>query len=346
MSVLQEFDRPFLQRAYSLAREAKRPPAKLGQRPEPVWAAVVATPTQEMASAVFVPGDSMDAVKRLLEKYRPVDHSQDEVTLYLTLEPKAGFDRLPPVTESVRLVGVKRVVVGTLDPAQRVRGEGSRTLERMGVEVILADGEEARQCQQLLEDYAKWQAKGISVLRARVELRGLPDSSEGYDLKLTDASVDAPRADAILCRAGQRPVVAGGADQPWVVLLDRQGWERPSDRTVLYQGEEAAHVPGARRLAFDGDQPNLGALLRDLGSLGIVSVELCSDADLFRLALRSGLLDSVLARFPDSGDSGRALSHMSRVRLADGGEPVELRLDGARLLDEQRRCLEARVELR
>ena len=87
----------------------------------------------------------------------------------------------------------------------------------------------------------------------------------------------------------------------------------------------------------------LNAVLRDLASLGFLSAEVSGDPELFRLALRSGLIDSITARFGEGADdSARALSQLGKVRLTDGGNPVDVRLDGARLVGGN---LEARVEL-
>jgi pyrimidine deaminase RibD-like protein len=310
-----------------MAEEAQRPPLRLGQRPEPAWAALVALDGKELASATFSPGDSEDAIKKLLPRFGGI--AQTNATLFLTLEPKAGFDRLPPVTESVRRLGAKRVVLGSLDPAQRFRGEGYRVMEQMGIQVVLADGEEARRCQHLLDDYAKWLTRGLAVLRAQVELSS--DESGAYDLKFAGQLPPVRTTDAVLCRAGG-PLPGGHA---WRVVLDPEGWERPAEKTVVYH---AAPGAGVRVLPQRDGAPDLGALLRDLGSLGFLSAEISGDPELFRLALRSGLIDSVTARF----DSARALSQLGRVRLSDGGTPLELRLNGARLVGGQ---LEARVEL-
>lgn len=323
--MLSDSDRKHLARAVGLARSVRKPPSKLGLRVEPVWAAVLAVGESEIASAAYRPGDSQDAVMPLLGK------AEEGSTLFLTLEPKAGFDRLPPATESVRRLGVKRVVVGTLDPSHRYRGEGQRTLERMGIEVVIADGEEGRIAQQLVDDYSKW-LRGLAVLSARVELEAAPDSVAR--LRVADAA-DVSRADAVLCTSGK----AVSSGDSWLVVLDPEGWERPAAKKILYQSEEALMVAGARKLQFRDGVPDLGALLRDLAALGIVSVELCGDNRLFRQALAAGLVDSVLAQFP--GDSAWVISQVSRVRLAD--EDLELRLGDARLLDKQ--SLEARVEL-
>lgn len=333
MSLFAESDRPLLLAACRLACEARRPPLQLGQRPEPVWAALAAMDGREIASAAFSAGDSEDAVRKLLPLL--AGGACPGATLYLTLEPKAGFGRLPPVTESVRRLGVKRVVIGTLDPAQRYRGEGKKTLERMGVEVALADGEEARQCQHLLEDYAKWLQKGVAVLQARVALVHEPDGT--YDLKFA-GEAGPLRADAVICRAGG-PREEGGA---WRIVLDPEGWERPSPGSVLYQRSPPSPGPGVRLMPMRDGTPDLGGILRDIATMGLLTAELSADPELFRLALRSGLIDSVLARFSGRDEWSPAFSQLERVRVTEGGSPLSVRLSDARLLDGQ---LEAGVEL-
>jgi pyrimidine deaminase RibD-like protein len=341
MGDLRDQDRLLLAQACELAQRAKHPPKKLGVKIEPVWAAMLGAGEKALASAVFVPGDDQDAVKKILETYGPASQGEDAVTLYLTMEPKAGFDRMPPVTESIRQLGVKRVVVGTLDPAQRYRGEGSGTLERMGIEVVLADGEEARLAQQLLDDYSYWLNRGLAILRARVELRAVPGGE--CDLRLGgEAGASEENVDAVLLMAGDPKERRGSA---WLVVLDPEAWERPAERTVLYQSEDAAMVPGARKLPVRDGSVDLGALLRDLATLGFLTVELGKNAVLFRQALEAKLLESVVAYVPGVDDGIGALSRFGKVLVREGGEPMEVKLGRPRLLDEQKGRLEARVEL-
>jgi diaminohydroxyphosphoribosylaminopyrimidine deaminase/5-amino-6-(5-phosphoribosylamino)uracil reductase len=56
-------------------------------------------------------------------------------TLYVTLEPCAHHGNTPPCVEMVLKSGVKRVVIPTLDPDERVNGRGMRILRDDGVEV-------------------------------------------------------------------------------------------------------------------------------------------------------------------------------------------------------------------
>ncbi len=58
-------------------------------------------------------------------------------TLVTTLEPCSSTGKTGPCTAAILEAGVRRVLVGALDPDRRHRGEGLRLLEQMGVEVEL-----------------------------------------------------------------------------------------------------------------------------------------------------------------------------------------------------------------
>ena len=56
-------------------------------------------------------------------------------TLYVNLEPCCHHGRTPPCTDAVLAAGVRRVVVGMVDPDPRVQGAGIAQLRAAGVEV-------------------------------------------------------------------------------------------------------------------------------------------------------------------------------------------------------------------
>lgn len=76
-------------------------------------------------------------------------------TVYVTLEPCTHQGTTPPCVDALVEVGVKRVVVGQLDP-QPGHGGGRDRLREAGVEVALVDGELAFRCRQQIEEWRTW----------------------------------------------------------------------------------------------------------------------------------------------------------------------------------------------
>jgi diaminohydroxyphosphoribosylaminopyrimidine deaminase/5-amino-6-(5-phosphoribosylamino)uracil reductase len=61
-------------------------------------------------------------------------------TLVVTLEPCSSTGKTPPCTEAILKSGIQRVVVGSLDPDPRHRGQGLEQLRQAGLEVELIEG--------------------------------------------------------------------------------------------------------------------------------------------------------------------------------------------------------------
>ncbi len=85
-------------------------------------------------------------------------HSVKGATLYVTLEPCSTHGRTPPCTDAIIASGIRKVVVGTVDPNPRHRGKGLLLLRRAGIQVthgVLAD-----QCERLNEAFNFWITRG------------------------------------------------------------------------------------------------------------------------------------------------------------------------------------------
>jgi diaminohydroxyphosphoribosylaminopyrimidine deaminase/5-amino-6-(5-phosphoribosylamino)uracil reductase len=68
--------------------------------------------------------------------------SDDDLTLYVNLEPCNHVGRTPPCTEAILASGIRRVVVSLPDPDRRVAGQGIARLRQAGLQVevgVLAD---------------------------------------------------------------------------------------------------------------------------------------------------------------------------------------------------------------
>jgi diaminohydroxyphosphoribosylaminopyrimidine deaminase / 5-amino-6-(5-phosphoribosylamino)uracil reductase len=63
-------------------------------------------------------------------------HPPRGATLYVTLEPCCTHGRTPPCTDAIIAAGIKRVVVGAIDPNPKHAGKGLPILKRAGIEVI------------------------------------------------------------------------------------------------------------------------------------------------------------------------------------------------------------------
>lgn len=340
--MLRASDRKLINLAREQVLKGRRAPGRLSLPLEATWAVVIAQNGTPVAQEVHRPGDTEDAVKRawvnLANRAIP-----DELTIYLTLEPCAIHQRIPAVTESIRHTGIRRVVIGTEDPFLRHRGRGIAALTNYGHQVILADGEEARDCQLLYEDYAKAANRLLPLLR----LVGRVTENDGRFL-LEPAQSDAPlAADCLLHDSSYlyRGSVAL-AEGPWHVILDAHAqfqtslpqWKRVAERLVVCVSE-ATHEKVSKELrekvaaivAAPGSEDglDLASVLRRLRDLGFASVHIPSGSELWLRAIRSGLVDRMLFRFSGNFQPTKTLGELAVAKVfveTEGGpKPILVR---------------------
>ena len=71
-------------------------------------------------------------------------------TLIVTLEPCCTYGRTPPCTKSIIDAGIKRVIIGAIDPNPSHSGKGIELLKNAGIEI------------ELLNDSEKCEALGLA----------------------------------------------------------------------------------------------------------------------------------------------------------------------------------------
>jgi diaminohydroxyphosphoribosylaminopyrimidine deaminase/5-amino-6-(5-phosphoribosylamino)uracil reductase len=189
-------------------------------------------------------------------------------TLYTTLEPCAHHGRTPPCTDAIVAAGVRRVVVGVLDPDPLVAGGGVARLEAAGVTVTLGVGADA--VTEQLGPYLKHRRTGRPwvVLKLASTLDGRTAAPDGSSRWITG---EAARADVHRLRASSDAVLVGAgtvrADDPELTARTEPVAVRQPLRVVLGRAPDDARVRPALELSGD-----LGDVLDDLGRRGVLQV--------------------------------------------------------------------------
>lgn len=103
---------------------------------------------------------------------RPLGGQAPGATIYVTLEPCNHVGRTGNCCEALLRAGVRRVVVGALDPNPHVAGHGVERLRAAGLQVDVGVGEAL--CQRQNRGYLRWIVSGrpFVTLKAAVSLDG------------------------------------------------------------------------------------------------------------------------------------------------------------------------------
>jgi diaminohydroxyphosphoribosylaminopyrimidine deaminase / 5-amino-6-(5-phosphoribosylamino)uracil reductase len=107
-------------------------------------------------------------------------------TLYVTLEPCCHLEkRTPPCVDALIQSGLKRIVVGALDPNPKVSGKGVRKLRKAGIQVKV--GVEQGECEALNPFYYYWmkQRRPWVILKAALSLDGRVALADGRSQWIT-----------------------------------------------------------------------------------------------------------------------------------------------------------------
>ncbi|MFZ9839352.1 MAG: bifunctional diaminohydroxyphosphoribosylaminopyrimidine deaminase/5-amino-6-(5-phosphoribosylamino)uracil reductase RibD [Opitutaceae bacterium] len=133
-------------------------------QPNPMVGAVLVEDGVIVAEGTTAPDGGPHAERRALEALgRP---PRPGATLYVTLEPCCTEGRTGACTARILAAGIRRVVVGAVDPNPAHAGRGLEVLRAAGVEVV--SGVLAAECADLNLIFNHWITHGTPLLAAKV----------------------------------------------------------------------------------------------------------------------------------------------------------------------------------
>lgn len=144
-------DEFYMSRALALAARGRR-----WVSPNPMVGAVLVKDGQVISTGYHKRFGGPHAEVEALKHF---DSCPGHATLYVNLEPCCHQGKTPPCTKRILEAGVRRVVVGVLDPNPLVGGKGVQELRQHGLEVKVGVLEE--RCRELNRVFFYWMERSL-----------------------------------------------------------------------------------------------------------------------------------------------------------------------------------------
>lgn len=280
--------------------------ARIVAHPNPWVGCVILTPSgRAVVGATRAPGEAHAEIVAL-EAAGP-----DAVgaTAVVTLEPCSHHGRTGPCTDALIEAGVRRVVIGVVDPDPQVSGAGVAALEAAGIDVTV--GVEAAAVEAQLTAYLHQRRTGrpYVVCKLAATLDGRTAAPDGTSQWITGLEA---RTDGHRLRAESDAVIVGAGtvrvDDPSLTVRHVDGPD--PERIVLGDVAPDARVQPCRSVTGDGGDADIGELMETLGSEGMIQVLIEGGAGVAHGAHAAGVVDRYVIYLAPAllgGDDGRGV---------------------------------------
>ncbi len=343
-------DHEFMQKALSLARLAKG-----WTSPNPCVGAVVVRDGKIVGQGYHRAAGLAHAEVEAIDDAG--DHAKGGV-IYVTLEPCNHFGKTPPCTHKILNAGIKRVVVGCVDPNPDVRGHGIQYLRDNGIEVTTHVLEP--ECRRLIQDfiwYVQHHKTPFVILKCASTLDGRIATATGDSKWITNGKSRARvhqirhEVDGILIGSGtlhaDNPSLTSRIEgvktkDPLRIILDTR-LSIDEDANVL-AGEAASNtlivtapgvLPGKKarledrgakilEVSLKDQRLDLNELMIKLGQMSILSLLIEGGSRVAGSALKAGIVNQVMfflaPKFLGSDDGVPVFSGTGPRRIKDAFE--------------------------
>lgn len=242
-----------------------------------------------------------------------------ESTMYVSLEPCSHYGRTPPCARRIVEGGIRRVVIGTLDPNPQVTGKGVGIMEEAGIEVIQGVLEAEAQMLNRRFFTSQQQQRPYVILKWAQTLDGFIDLERAPDAPVQPNWItnEVARVNVHKWRAREQAIMVGTntarkdnpklnvrhwhGSHPTRIVLDK-ALDLP-ETLDLFDGSIPTLVYNARKNEIQGKinyryidfnrsyKEILQAILTDLHQQGIQSLFTEGGATLINTFVSSGLWD-------------------------------------------------------
>lgn len=253
--------------------------------------------------------------------------------MYVTLEPCCHQGRTPPCTKTIIKSGIKKIVIGMVDPNPIVSGKGIEELNGAGIQV--STGLLEKECKRLNEVYIKYitskkpfvllkvamsldgkiatckrESKWITSEPSRERVHNLRDEVDAVMVGIGTVLQDNPNLTVSLKRGNVKNPIRIIVDSQLRIPMDSNiiksaSASRKSQKSkVIIAATKKADVKKADILREKGinvieieeenKRINLPNLMEELGKMEITSIMIEGGSELNSAALESGIVDKVI----------------------------------------------------
>ena len=282
-----------MQRAISLAD-----PYKYKTKPNPVVGCLILKNDLIISEGVHEEFGSdhaeVNAIKNAKLKMGSIFDSSKDLTLICTLEPCNHEGKTGACTEAIIKSGIKKVIVGCMDPNPLVSGKGIERLIKNGIDVDVGFCEEAIQEQNKFFFYKHQNKKPFITLKIASSKDGKSHNQDGSRTWIT---CEASRQDVQLVRALHDAIMTGGNtvlnDNP--LMNARVGFPVNQPKKILLTSKEGLNnnfFKDAEVMTIR--ERNIHVIIEDLKHLDINSILVEAGPKLANSFLLSGLVDELI----------------------------------------------------
>ncbi|MCR4583271.1 MAG: bifunctional diaminohydroxyphosphoribosylaminopyrimidine deaminase/5-amino-6-(5-phosphoribosylamino)uracil reductase RibD, partial [Prevotella sp.] len=135
---MTSIDEKYMRRCLQLAANGRQ-----NAKPNPMVGAVIVAETPQGVTRIIGEGyhvrcgEGHAEVNAFAAVAKADEPLLGESTLYVSLEPCSHYGKTPPCADLIISKGVRRVVVGCIDPFAEVQGRGIRRMQEAGIDVTV-----------------------------------------------------------------------------------------------------------------------------------------------------------------------------------------------------------------